>query len=85
MKTKLKIGDKVSVETAKAIDWSSIRDDTSANYVGDIGVGADPALVAKAKQSDLILAFGTRIGEPVSDAFFVCRQQGKRTVRVKAK
>ena len=49
---------------------------TSANYVGDIGVGADPALVAKAKQSDLILAFGTRIGEPVSQGYTLFDQAG---------
>ncbi len=43
-------------------------DGTSPNYVGDLGVGADAGLVAKAKESDLILAIGTRIGEPVSQA-----------------
>jgi len=44
-------------------------DGTSANYVGDLGVGADPGLVAKAKEADLILAIGTRIGEPVSQGY----------------
>ena len=44
-------------------------DGTSENYVGDLGVGADAALVAKARESDLILAIGTRIGEPVSQGY----------------
>ncbi len=48
----------------------------SENYVGDMGVGADPALVAKARQSDLILAFGTRIGEPVSQGYTLFDQAG---------
>lgn len=44
-------------------------DGTSPNYVGDLGVGADAGLVAKAKESDLIIAIGTRIGEPVSQGY----------------
>ncbi|BDG72758.1 thiamine pyrophosphate-dependent enzyme [Roseomonas fluvialis] len=44
-------------------------DGTSPNYVGDLGVGADAGLVAKAKESDLILAIGTRVGEPVSQGY----------------
>jgi acetolactate synthase-1/2/3 large subunit len=44
-------------------------DGTSPNYVGDLGVGADAGLVAKAKESDLVLAIGTRIGEPVSQGY----------------
>jgi len=44
-------------------------DGTSANYVGDLGIGVDPGLVAKAKEADLILAIGTRIGEPVSQGY----------------
>ncbi|MBR0651565.1 thiamine pyrophosphate-binding protein [Roseomonas terrae] len=51
-------------------------DGTSANYVGDLGVGADGALVAKAKESDLILAIGTRIGEPVSQGYTLLDMAG---------
>lgn len=47
----------------------SLYDCTLPNYAGDLGVGADAGLVAKAKQADLILAFGTRIGEPVSQGY----------------
>ena len=50
------------------------------NFVGDMGVGADPALVAKAKQSDLILAFGTRIGEPVSQGYTLFDQSGSAPI-----
>ncbi|MBL6457908.1 thiamine pyrophosphate-binding protein [Belnapia sp. T6] len=44
-------------------------DNTSPNYVGDLGVGADAALVARAKQCDLFLAIGTRLGEPISQGY----------------
>ncbi len=47
----------------------SLYDGTRENYVGDLGVGADPALVAKAKESDLILAFGTRLPEAVTQGY----------------
>ena len=47
----------------------SLFDCRLPNYAGDLGVGADAGLVAKAKQADLILAFGTRIGEPVSQGY----------------
>ncbi len=51
-------------------------DGTSPNYVGDLGVGADAGLVAKAKESDLILAIGTRIGEPVSQGYTLLDMAG---------
>ena len=44
-------------------------DGTSPNYVGDLGVGADATLVKKAKECDLFLAIGTRIGETVSQGY----------------
>ena len=46
-----------------------LYDGTLDNYAGDIGVGADPALVAKAREADLILALGTRLGEPVTQGY----------------
>ncbi len=47
----------------------ALYDGTAENFVGDIGVGSDPALVAKAREADLILAIGTRLGEPVSQGY----------------
>ena len=44
-------------------------DNTLANFAGDIGVGSDPALVAKAKEADLILAIGSRLGEAVTQGY----------------
>ncbi|MDO9707323.1 thiamine pyrophosphate-dependent enzyme [Paracraurococcus lichenis] len=55
-------------------------DGTSPNYVGDLGVGADPALVKAAKQSDLFLAIGTRIGETVSQGYTLMDMAGSKPV-----
>jgi len=47
----------------------ALYDGTLANFAGDLGVGSDPSLVAKAREADLILAIGTRLGEPVSQGY----------------
>jgi len=38
-------------------------------YVGDLGSGASPALVARFKEADLVLAVGARIGEITSQSY----------------
>lgn len=55
-------------------------DGTSAHFAGDLGVGADAGLVAKAKESDLILAIGTRIGEPVSQGYTIFDMAGSKPI-----
>jgi acetolactate synthase-1/2/3 large subunit len=47
----------------------ALYDGTLDNFAGDMGVGSDPALVARAKEADLILAIGTRLGEPVTQGY----------------
>lgn len=47
----------------------ALYDGTLPNYVGDLGVGADPALVARVREADLILAIGTRLGEAVTQGY----------------
>ena len=54
---------------AVAFRRQSLFDGTLANYAGDLGVGADPALVARAREADLVLAFGTRLGEAVTQGY----------------
>ncbi|WP_374763324.1 thiamine pyrophosphate-binding protein [Yunchengibacter salinarum] len=62
-------------------------DSTSPAYVGDMGIGANPALVQRMQQSDLLLALGPRLGEmttggyrrlvpPVLDQPFIHVHQG---------
>jgi acetolactate synthase-1/2/3 large subunit len=55
-------------------------DGTSPNYAGDLGVGADAGLVRLAKSADLILAIGTRLGEPVSQGYTLLDMAGATPV-----
>lgn len=46
-----------------------LYDGTEETFVGDLGVGSDPGLIGKAKEADLILAIGTRLGEAVTQGY----------------
>jgi len=65
-----------NLPVAVAFRRQGLFDGTSPNFAGDLGVGADAALVAAAKKSDLILAIGTRIGEPVSQGYTLLDMAG---------
>ncbi len=54
----------------------AVYDGTLPNFVGDLGVGSDPALVARAKEADLILAIGTRLGEATTQGFTLFEHAG---------
>lgn len=57
------------IPVAVSFRRQQLYDMTLANFVGDLGVGCDPALVAKAREADLILAFGTRLSEAVTQGY----------------
>ena len=44
-------------------------DNTHENYCGDMGIGADPALVARIEKSDLLLVVGARLGEMTTNGY----------------
>jgi len=46
-----------------------IVDNRLRNYLGDLGTGAAPSLVARVKEADLLLAVGARIGEITSQSY----------------
>jgi acetolactate synthase-1/2/3 large subunit len=46
-----------------------ILDNRSPCFVGDLGTGAAPALVARVKAADLLLAVGARLGEITSQSY----------------
>ena len=46
-----------------------IVDNRLSTFVGDLGTGAAPALVARVKAADLLLAVGARIGEITSQSY----------------
>ncbi len=55
---------------------------TADNFVGDLGVGSDPALVARAKEADLVLAIGTRLSEAVTQGYTLFEAAGTPIVHV---
>lgn len=46
------------------------------NFVGDLGVGSDPGLIAKFKDADLILAIGSRLGDAVTQGYTLMDMAG---------
>jgi len=44
-------------------------DNAHPHYAGELGLGANPALVARAKSADLVLAIGARLGENMSQGY----------------
>ena len=58
-----------SIPVAVAFRRQSLYDGSLDTYAGDLGVGADPALLARAREADLVLAFGTRLGEAVTQGY----------------
>jgi acetolactate synthase-1/2/3 large subunit len=51
-------------------------DGTSDNFAGDLGVGSDPGLIAKAQDADLILAIGSRLGDAVTQGYTLLDMAG---------
>ena len=54
----------------------ALYDGTLPNYVGDLGVGSDPALVAFAREADLVIAIGSRLGEAVTQGYTLFEPAG---------
>lgn len=68
------------IPVAVSFRRQGLFDGTSPHYAGDLGVGADAGLVAKARESDLILAIGTRLGEPVSQGYTLFDMAGSKPI-----
>jgi acetolactate synthase I/II/III large subunit len=58
----------------------ALYDGTRDNFAGDLGVGSDPALVAKAKEADLILAIGSRLGDTVTQGYTLLETVGSAPI-----
>jgi acetolactate synthase-1/2/3 large subunit len=46
-----------------------LLDNANPAYVGDLGVGMNPALGAALKEADCVLAIGTRLGDTLTDGY----------------
>lgn len=57
-----------------------LYDGRLANFVGDLGVGSDPALVARAREADLVLAIGSRLGEATTQGYTLFDPAGRTPI-----
>ncbi len=69
-----------NLPVAVAFRRQALYDGTLPNFVGDVGVGSDPALLAKVKEADLILAIGTRLGEAVTQGYTLFDKAGRTPI-----
>ena len=46
-----------------------VFDNDHPNFVGEMGIGPDPRLVARVADADLIVAVGTRLGEMTTQGY----------------
>jgi acetolactate synthase I/II/III large subunit len=61
---------------------NDIIDNSHPCFVGELGIGANPALVARVRRADLLLAVGTRIGEAASQGYTLPSESGPELVHV---
>ena len=54
---------------ANAFRFQDCFDNHHPNYAGDIGLGINPALAARVRESDLLIAIGPRLGEMTSGGY----------------
>ncbi len=54
---------------ANAFRFQDCFDNHHPNYAGDVGLGINPALAARVRESDLILAIGPRLGEATTGGY----------------
>ena len=66
-----------NIPVAVGFRRQALYDGTLPNFAGDLGVGSDPALVARAKEADLVLAIGTRLGEAVTQGYTLFDHAGR--------
>ncbi len=52
-----------------AFRFQDLFDNRLPNYVGDVGIGINPKLAARVKESDLIIAIGPRLGEMTTSGY----------------
>ena len=49
--------------------FQDLLDNAHPNYVGDVGIGINPALAARVREADLLIAIGPRLGEMTTSGY----------------
>ena len=57
------------IPTGVAFRCQDLFDNDHANYAGDIGIGLNPPLARRLRESDLLLVVGARLGEMTSQGY----------------
>jgi acetolactate synthase-1/2/3 large subunit len=52
-----------------AFRFQDLYDNRLSNYVGDVGIGINPKLAERVRQSDLVIAVGPRLGEMTTSGY----------------
>jgi len=58
-----------AIPAAAAFRRQDTIDNDSPSYIGDLGLGVNPALAARVRESDVILAVGARLGEITTSGY----------------
>ncbi|MDQ2779477.1 MAG: thiamine pyrophosphate-binding protein [Pseudomonadota bacterium] len=61
--------ERMQLPVACAFRRQDLYDNTHRCYIGDLGLGANPALVQRVREADLLLAIGTRLGDAASQGY----------------
>nr|WP_281501517.1 thiamine pyrophosphate-binding protein [Kordiimonas laminariae] len=64
-----KFAEKNNLPVAASFRCQDRMDNRHPNYVGDMGIGANPKLVKRMQGADVILALGPRLGEMTTDGY----------------
>lgn len=61
--------ERFALPTACAFRYQDLFDATHPNYIGDVGLGINPALARRIRDADLVLAVGPRLGEATTSGY----------------
>ncbi|NBO12771.1 MAG: thiamine pyrophosphate-binding protein, partial [Betaproteobacteria bacterium] len=61
--------ERYAIPVACAFRFQDLFDNHHPHYVGDVGIGINPALAARIKGADLVLALGPRLGEMTTSGY----------------
>ncbi len=60
---------RVNIPVAAAFRYQDYMDNRHPSYVGDVGIGIDPKLAQRVRDTDLLIAFGPRLGEMTTSGY----------------
>lgn len=70
--------------TALSFRRKDLMDNDAATYIGDLGLGPNPALIAQVKEADLVLCLGARLGENPTQGYtlFTPQETAARLIHI---